>query len=165
MSIPTSDHILNTSRLEGLADGVLAFAMTLMVLSIDLPAGIPEASANQAILQYLINLMPRLGIYALVFLILGVLWYGHQRLFHFIKYIDTGLLWINLVFLMFVALAPFTTNLAGDYGNYQMGILPMEVHVLMMNLIFGYQWSYVLSRPTMLSHELNSLEVAKIKER
>ena len=165
MSVPTSEHILNTERMEGLADGVFAFAMTLMVLSIDLPASIPEASANQAILQYLVNLMPRLGIYAIVFLILGVLWYGHQRLFHFIKYIDTGLLWINLVFLMFVALAPFTTNLAGDYGSYQMGILPMEVHVLIMNLIFGYQWSYVLSRPRMLSHKLNSLEVARIKER
>jgi len=88
--------------------------MTLLVLSIDLPTSIPRASANQAILQYLINLMSRLGIYAIIFLILVVLWYGHQRLFHFIKYTDTGLIWINLMFLMFVALAPFTTNLAAN---------------------------------------------------
>jgi uncharacterized membrane protein len=90
---------------------------------------------------------------------------GHQRLFHFIKHIDTGLLWINLVYLMFVTLAPFTTNLAGDYGNYQMGVLPMEIQVMIMNLIFGYLWFYVISRPEMLTHKLNSLEVAKIKER
>lgn len=98
MSIPTSEHILNTERLEALADGIFAFAMTLLVLSIDLPTSIPSASANQAILQYLINLMPKLGIYAIIFFILGVLWYGHQRLFHFIKYTDTGLVWINSCF-------------------------------------------------------------------
>lgn len=66
---------------------------------------------------------------------------------------------------MFIALTPFTTNLAGEYGNYQMGILPMEIQVLIMNLIFSHMWSYAISRPEMLSHELNSLEVAKIKER
>jgi uncharacterized membrane protein len=165
MNVPTSEHILNTERLQALADGIFAFAMTLLVLSINLPASIPRASANQAILQYLINLMPRLGIYSIIFLILGVLWYGHQRLFHFIKYVDTGLIWINLMFLMFVALAPFTTNLAGEYGNYQMGILPMEIQVLVINLIFRHMWSYAISRPEMLSHELNSFEVAKIKER
>jgi len=54
-------------------------------------------------------------------------WYGHQRLFHFIEYIDIGLLWTNLIFLMLVVLAPFTTNLAGDHINFQMGILPMEI--------------------------------------
>jgi hypothetical protein len=94
MSIPTSEHtsehILSTERLEALADGIFAFAMTLLVLSIDLPASIPTASANQAILKYLIDLMPKLGIYVIAFLILGMLWYGHQRLFHFIGYIDTG---------------------------------------------------------------------------
>ena len=90
-------------------------------------------------------------------------WYGHQRLFHFIEYIDTGLLWSNLIFLMLVALASFTTNLAGDYINFQMGILPMEIQFLIMNLIYSYMWLYVISKPEMLSHELKSLEVAKIK--
>ena len=73
MSVPTSEHssehILSTERLEALVDGIFAFAMTLLVLSIDLPASIPTASANQAILKYLIDLMPRLGIYVIVFLI------------------------------------------------------------------------------------------------
>jgi uncharacterized membrane protein len=74
-----------------------------------------------------------------------------------------GLLWTNLIFLMLVALAPFTTNLAGDYINFQMGILPMEIQFLIMNLIYSYMWLYVISKPEMLSHELKSLEVAKIK--
>jgi uncharacterized membrane protein len=167
MSVPTSEnsseHILSTERLEALADGIFAFAMTLLVLSIDIPVSLPATSADQAILKYLIDLLPKLGIYIIAFLILGMLWYGHQRLFHFINYIDTGLLWINLIFLMFVALAPLTTNLAGDYVNFQMGILPMEIQFLILNLIYGYMWFYVISRPEMLSHELNSLEIARIK--
>ncbi len=159
------EHILNTDRLMALADGIFAFAMTLLVLNIDVPTSILVTSANMAISQYLINLMPKLGIYVIAFLSLGALWFGHQRLFHFFKYIDARLLWINVIFLMLIALVPFTTNLGGEYGNYQMGILPMDMDLLVITFIFIYQWHYILSRPKLLSHELNPLEVARIKER
>lgn len=159
------EHILNTDRLEALADGVFAFAMTLLVLTIDIPTNIPLASPNMAILQFLVNLLPKLGIYAIAFITLGLGWYAHQRLFHFLKYIDVRLLWTNLILLMLVALVPFTTNLAGEYGNYQMGIVPWYINFLILDLVFSYQWYYIISRPMMLSHKLNSLEVARIKER
>ena len=169
MSVPTSEHtlehILSKERLEALVDGIYAFAMTLLVLGIDLPASIPTVSANQAVLKYLIDLMPKLGIFVIVFLLLGMSWYGHQRMFHFIKYIDTNLLWINIIFLIFIAIAPFSANLAGDYRNFQMGILPLEINILITNLIFSYMWYYAISRPQMLSHELNFLEMARLKEK
>lgn len=165
MDTPASEHILDSKRMEALTDGIFAFAMTLLVLGIDLPENIPQASANQAILRYLIDTVPQFINYVTVFLVLALFWYGHQRMFHFIKYIDTGFLWINIVFLLFVALAPLTTNLAGDYGEYQMGVLPMEIHIIILSLVLGYQWSYAVARPDMLSEELNSLEIAKIKER
>lgn len=160
-----TEHILNTVRLVALSDGVFAFAMTLLVLNIDIPTSIPLASPNMAILQFLVNLLPKLGIYVLAFLTLGLAWYAHQRLFHFFKYIDVRLLWINLVLLVLVALVPFTTSLGGEYGNYQMGIVPWYINFLILDLIFSYQWYYIISRPEMLSHKLNSLEVARIKER
>lgn len=160
-----TEHILNTDRLVALADGVFAFAMTLLVLNIDIPTSIPLAYPNTAILQFLIKLLPELGIYVITFLILGNAWYGHQRLFHFFKYIDVRLLWVNLMFLMFIALTPFTTNLAGEYGNYQMGIVPWYINFLIVDLIFSYQWYYIIYRPMIPSHKPNSSEVAKIKER
>lgn len=165
MSTRSAEHVLDSKRIEALSDGVFAFAMTLLALSIDLPRGIPEASANQAILRYLIDSVPQFINYVTVFLVLGLFWYGHQRVFHFIKYVDTGFLWINILFLMFVALTPFTTNLAGDYGEYQMGVLPMEIHIIILSLILGYQWSYIRARPEMLTQALNSLEIARIKQR
>lgn len=168
MSVQSSEHtehILNTVRLVALADGVFAFAMTLLVLNIDIPTSIPLASPNMAILQFLIKLLPKLGIYIISFITLGLAWYAHQRLFHFLKYIDVGLLWINLIILMLIALVPFTTSLGGEYGNYQIGIVPWYINFLIVNLIFSYQWYYIISRPMMLSHKLNSLEVARTKER
>lgn len=81
MSTPIPEHRLSTDRLEALADGIFAFAMTLLVLNIDMPASVPGTSSNQAILQHLINLLPQFGIYALAFLILGGFWYGHQKLY------------------------------------------------------------------------------------
>jgi uncharacterized membrane protein len=66
---------------------------------------------------------------------------------------------------MFISLTPFTTNLAGSYGYFQMGILPMEIHILIIVLIFNYMWFYVMSRPKILGRELNSSEIAIIRER
>jgi uncharacterized membrane protein len=110
--------------------------MTLLVLGIDMPSNIPSATANQAIFRHLMDLLPQLVIYALAFLTLGGFWYGHQRQFHFIEHIDAKLLWLNILLMMLVALVPFTDNLAGDYGNVQAGILPLEINILAMNLIF-----------------------------
>lgn len=72
MSTPTFEHILDSNRVEALTDGIFAFAMTLLVLSVDLPTNIPQASANRAILQYLIDIIPQLINYVTAFLILGI---------------------------------------------------------------------------------------------
>jgi uncharacterized membrane protein len=164
MKGPTPEHILSTNRLEALADGIFSIVMTLLVLDIKLPERINLASADQAILQYLIDIMARLGIYAIVFLLLGTFWYGHHRIFNFIEYCDTGLIWINLIFFMFISLTPFTTNLAGSYGHFQMAVLPMEIHILIIVLIFNYMWFYIISRPKILSEKLNSSEIAINRE-
>lgn len=165
MDMPTREHRLSTDRLEALADGIFAFAMTLLVLTIDMPTSVPRATANQAISEHLINLLPQFWIYALAFLTLGGFWYGHQRQFHFIKHVDARLLWANLMLMMLVALIPFTTNLAGDYGDFQIGVLPMEMNLLMIALIFSYQWFYAVSRPELLRYELSPSDVARSKER
>jgi uncharacterized membrane protein len=66
---------------------------------------------------------------------------------------------------MFIALLPFTTNLAGDYGNFQMGILPMEVNLFLIALIFYREWTYIFSRPQLLNQEIDAWTATKGKEK
>jgi uncharacterized membrane protein len=139
--------------------------MTLLVLNLDIPSNVPSAEANQTIFRHLIDLLLQFGIYALAFITLGGFWYGHQRQFHFIEHIDAKLLWLNILLMMLMALIPITDNLAGDYSDVQAGILPLEINILAMNLIFGYHWSYAISKPELLRYELRPFDIARSRER
>ncbi len=147
--------ILSTDRVEALADGVFAFAMTLMVLSIDVPMNVPKAEENQAILQHLIQVLPDFQIYVLAFISLGGFWYAHQIQFKSMKRVDPALVWLNIFLMMFIALVPFSTALAGDYGDAQVSVVVMEMNILILGIMFYIHWSYVTSHPQLLHKSLD----------
>jgi len=66
---------------------------------------------------------------------------------------------------MFIALLPFTTSMAGDYGNHQMGILPMEINLLLIALIFYHEWTYITSHPQFLNQEIDAWTATMGKEK
>jgi len=108
---------LTTTRLEALSDGVLAIVITLLVLgfvdtSTEL-ANDPHASSI-AILYHLASLWPRFLGYALSFVLIAVYCLMHHLMFHYIRRADRGLVWLNVVFLMFAALLPFPTDLLAE---------------------------------------------------
>jgi uncharacterized membrane protein len=102
-------------RLVFFSDAVLAIAITLMALEIRLPELEPEQAAEHigAALQ---AMFPHILVYVLSFLVIGIYWVVHHRLFRQIKRYDTQLLWLNLIFLMTVAFVPVATNAFGSYS-------------------------------------------------
>lgn len=147
--------ILSTNRVEALADGVFAFAMTLMVLGIDVPMNVPSIGENQAILQHLFSVLPDFQIYVLAFISLGGFWYAHQIQFKSMKRVDPVLVWLNIFIMMFISLVPFSTALAGDYGNAQISVIVMEVNILILGIMFYVHWSYATSHPQLLHKPLD----------
>ncbi|MGZ7160427.1 MAG: TMEM175 family protein [Methanobacterium sp.] len=95
-------------RLETLADGIFAIAMTLLILSIELP----NASLSSVLdfRVYILQLIPQILIYFISFILLAIFWLNHHLLFA-IKKANLVLMWINIIWLMFIALVPFTTQL------------------------------------------------------
>lgn len=124
-------------RLKALADGVFAIAMTLLVLELSVEE-IAKTSANKELVHGIFEMWPKFLIYGLSFLILGIFWVIHHVLFDFIKRNDTPLVWLNILFLMFVALIPFSTSLFGKFGAKQITALIYGVNML---LIFNSGWS------------------------
>ena len=113
------NHWLATTRLEALTDGIFAFAMTLLVLSITLPddPGGNSYMPNAELKELLFHEWQRFLNYAIAFLLLASFWMNHSKAFHMMKATEHRHTWINIIFLMFVALAPFTTALVGDYSD------------------------------------------------
>ena len=59
--------------------------------------------------QELIALIPKFFTYFLSFMILGLLWFEHQMVSHYISRSDRAHIWLNLLFLMSISLIPFST--------------------------------------------------------
>lgn len=130
---------MNKNRIEGLVDGIFAIAMTLLVLGIEVPEGIITESSMAS---YLTLLVPRIYIYCLSFLLLGIFWRVNHIQFENLKEVDTGFLWINIFWLMFVALVPFSTELTGDYGGLVTSNVIFHVNMLMIGLLLSASWFY-----------------------
>src|SRR5215510_3544037 len=128
-------------RLAALSDGVFAVAMTLLVL--DLRAPVVEAVRNEGDLRHaLVGLAPRLLMYLMSFLTLGIFWAGQQTQLNYFARADRDLSWIHIAFLAAVALMPFTTTLLAEHVTSRIALLVYWVNVLLPGLILYASWAY-----------------------
>jgi uncharacterized membrane protein len=130
-----------SSRIEALTDGIFAIAMTLLVLSLEVPTGI-QNSSNVTVLAMLADLAPNLYHYFLAFFILASFWIAHHAQMDRLKEIDRRFLWINIATLMFVTLVPFSVSLIGDYPDETFAAVVFEANLLVIGLLFAAQWWY-----------------------
>ncbi len=155
---------LSTRRMETLTDGVFAIAMTLLVLDFKVPT-IPEGSSVNALPKLILDLWPNFFNYVQSFMLLGIFWIVHHRQFHYIKFIDRGLLWLNIGSLMFIALIPFSTSLIAEYGHVQIGALIFECNLLAIGCLFYVQWWYVMRKRHLLDPNLSVQKIMLIRKR
>jgi len=143
--IVLSNDSLSKYRIEALTDGVFAIVMTLMILGLQFPEDIPEQLFSTNIKNHLLLLLPKLENYAISFIVLGVYWIRHQAQFNVIEYANKTLLWINIVFLMLVALIPFTTSFVMDYPNFQLPVILYTSNLSLIGLLLYLHWKYATS--------------------
>jgi uncharacterized membrane protein len=144
----TRGSLFPANRIEALADGVFAIVMTLLVLELSIPV-IAGSPANTELLSKLLELGPKLLIYMLSFIILGMMWAHHRFTFHCIVRSDGQLAWINIILLMFVALIPFTASLVGEYSDTQIAVLVYGTNALLILIVSLIMWLYITGK-----HEL-----------
>ena len=140
----------DTTRLEALSDGVIAVAITLLVLDLAVPH-VGDASLGEA----LVAQWPSFAAYVTSFLVIGILWMNHHALFRQIRYVNRALMLLNLVFLMLVVAIPFATSLAADYliepgPNAKLAMAIYSVLGLAIAVVMVLLWRYVLDRPELL---------------
>ncbi|WP_292366233.1 MULTISPECIES: TMEM175 family protein [unclassified Methanoculleus] len=129
------------NRTEALTDGIFAIAMTLLVLSLDVPAGVHDPS-DAVIAAMLAGQLPAVYHYFLAFFILASFWVAHHAQVDRLRQIDRTFLWINIATLMFVTLVPFSVSLIGDYPGETFAAVAFEVNLLALGLLFAAQWRY-----------------------
>lgn len=101
---------LEFGRVVNLSDAVLAFAMTLLVLGIELPDETTGPLAGQ-----LPRVLPSLVAFALSFALVASAWWQHHRFVARLARADGPLVALDLAFLSVVALVPFPTGVVGRH--------------------------------------------------
>ena len=103
------------SRIVAFSDGVFAIAITLLVLALEVPAGSDLVDALR-------DRGEEFFAYFLSFAVVGRFWMSHHGLFGSIARFDQPLLAINLAYLAFIALIPFTSEILGEYSDDSAGV-------------------------------------------
>src|SRR5581483_11886763 len=136
---------LTKSRIEALSDGVFAIAMTLLVLKLEVPDVMHHAS-NADMLAQLLALTPEFMTYVVTFLIAGGFWYLQHLSFHFIRHADSAFVWMNLIFLMLIALLPFSAGLMAHLLIHPVSQLFYYGNHIAIALVLNVQWQYAKSK-------------------
>jgi uncharacterized membrane protein len=104
----------STTRIEALSDGVFAIVMTLLVLELKVP-GLPRDASAAEVWHGFRELGPIFFSYFVTFTLAGVFWFWHHRAFDELTHVDGRVFALNLAFLSFVSLLPFSTAMLGAF--------------------------------------------------
>lgn len=139
-----------TQRLEAFSDGVIAIAITLLVLQIEVP------TAHQGgLIDALVDLWPSYLAFILSFAVIGIMWVSHHSMFERIATVDRRLLFLNLLLLMGIAFLPFPTALLAGYiqqggENAQFAAATYSSTMMLIGVFFVLMWHHLYLRPHLL---------------
>jgi uncharacterized membrane protein len=129
----------SVERLAALSDGVFAVAMTLLVLDLRAPAA-EAIHSDQALWTALAALAPKLVMYLMSFMTLGIFWVGQQSQLNHLVRSDRGLSWIHLLFLFAVSMTPFSTTLLAEFNGYRIALLLYWLNILLLGAALYLSW-------------------------
>ncbi len=153
---------LSFERVLFFSDAVFAIVITLLVLEIKVPhiAGHTEAAFKSELL----HLLPKVLGFICSFFVVGMLWYEHHRIFRYINHFTAGLIWRNLVFLLFISFIPFPTALFSEYPWSRTALLIYIALFGLAALAKLWVWTYAV-RARLLPETFGRLQALKITRR
>jgi uncharacterized membrane protein len=153
---------MKTARAETLADGIFSIVMTLMAFELKAP---PANTAPEHLGAALLALLPKFGIYGVSFVLLGVYWIAHHNLLHYMHRSDRTFLWLNIVFLMVVAVVPFSTTLLSEFGGQKPAVILYGANLIAIGAALYVLWMYGVRHNRSIEREFNPEMVRMVKRK
>ncbi len=153
---------MNKNRLENFSDGVFAIAVTLLILNVHIPN--TKDLVNHQLNHALFGILPHLVTFAFSFLVIGVFWVSHHRIFSFVRIADSTLLWLNILYLLFIAIIPLTAAILSENPFLPSAILLYTITLLIIALMHFVLLEYML-RNKILKHEALTRDIYKSAQR
>jgi TMEM175 potassium channel family protein len=150
-------------RLAGLSDGIFAVAMTILVLALAVPT-VEEVEKASGLANALLSLLPNLVTYVSSFLTLGIFWVGQQTQLSQLEKANRDYTWINLAFLLFVTLLPFSTELLARFYMSQLALVLYWLNILVLGALILAAAEYA-ARAGLFRNEALDLTMRAVRRR
>lgn len=119
------------NRVLNLSDAVFAIAMTLLVLTLD----IPDVAADQ-LGKALLSQASQFIVLVLSFSLVAMIWWQHHRHMALLTKMDPFLIALNMIFLGVVILVPYPTNLIGSNPYSSTAVIIFIITFILLNISF-----------------------------
>lgn len=146
MQNPLHNELKKEFQLERMilfSDAVFAIAITLLVIEMKIPEIDKHLLSEDFLQEKLAELIPKFVGFLISFMIIGLYWTIHHKLFGFVINYTPKLLWLNLLFLLAIALMPFST---GIYSTYIFKLLKTPVIIYVSNIVYLGIMNFILWR-------------------
>jgi uncharacterized membrane protein len=155
------DDRWDTGRTKAFSDGVLAIAITLLVLDLNVPA-----SEFDQLWRGILEQWPAYLAYASSFLTIGGIWLRHHGILARLAYVDRKLMTLNLLLLMAVSFLPFPTRLVAEAIQNEdaerAAVLFYGTSLLVISVLVSALWATAARDRKLLRPELDQAEIDAI---
>jgi uncharacterized membrane protein len=135
------DDRLDLKRIQNLTDATFAVAMTLLILDIKTPLGMNSGQFSHFFLH---QLALDIFIYVTGFITLGTFWIGSHYHHHAIHRTDRVSSRLNIFFLMFICLIPFSSGLLANYLYSSTSVIVYSINLILVSswhlAMLVYSW-------------------------
>lgn len=155
--------MLKPGRLEAISDGIIAIAMTLLVLGLEVPSvhDVPEKELT----TYLVDSSHSLVGFVISFLLVGTYWVQHYVLFHYVATVDRPFIALNGLFLLAISFVPFPTGLQATYRHDELAMILYAISQALCGTLLLALWVYATRIGRLVDASISPQIVAGMTQR
>jgi uncharacterized membrane protein len=121
-----SRRVFDLERTIAFSDGVIAIAITLLVLSLDTP-DLPGSPSPSELIDAIWGQGRQVVSFLISFLVIARFWIVHHRFCGYLERVDGTAVALNLGFLLMIVLIPWPTDIYGQYTDNPVGITLLAI--------------------------------------
>ena len=137
-----AENEVEFGRIIAFSDGVFSIAITLLVLNLGIDKGLTEGQID----DQLWSQRDTFFAYAISFAVIGRFWLVHHRFFSEVEAFDGRLIGLNLLYLGWIVLIPFSSEVLGEYGGTTTAVVLYSVNLALVVLLGQLMGAYARRR-------------------
>ena len=136
----TDTNMYKPERLSAFCDGVIAIAITLLVLGLEVPS--VHSMTDKQLSHYLLESWHAIWGYVVSFVLIGTYWLQHYVIFHHITRVDRTFVALNGLFLLTISFVPFPTGLQSSFRHDNLAMIVYAFSQAACGLSLLWLWRY-----------------------